>query len=40
MKKTRINTVEIRHGLTRIYTVCNSFLCVLCVLRGVPVWQW
>jgi hypothetical protein len=34
MKKTWIDTVDIRHGLTRIYTVYNSFLCVLCVLCG------
>jgi hypothetical protein len=38
MKKTRIGTVDFRHGLIRqtyggltlIYTVYNSFLCVLC----------
>ncbi|MFH1370174.1 MAG: hypothetical protein ABII09_02645 [Planctomycetota bacterium] len=34
MKKTRIDAVDFRHGLTRIYTVFNSFLCDLC-LPGV-----
>jgi Fe-S-cluster containining protein len=45
MKKTRIDAVDFRHGLTRIYTVFNSFpkralrfatcLCDLCVLCGL-----
>jgi len=29
-----LTLVDIRHGLTQIYTVYNSFLCVLYVLCG------
>ena len=34
IRKSRIATADLGHGLTQLYTVCNSFLCVLCALCG------
>jgi len=31
---TLINTVEVRHGFTQVYTVDILFLCDLCALCG------